>query len=98
MNANEYLKTLIADKNAKFEVLLELQNEGKLMNYWESYERNLEQIIQKAQTIISGLKQVLPKGKFEVKIEDIFEGNTFVYVDEDKFYVNKNINAILEIS
>ncbi len=98
MNATEYLKTLISDKDAKFEVLLELQNEGISMNYWESYKGNLEEIIVKAQTIIKGLKQVLPKGKFEVKIEDIFDENTFVYVDENKFYVNKNIDAVLEIN
>ena len=98
MNESQYLKMLMEDKATTFEVLLELQNEGKSMNYCETFEGNLENIVKKARSIILSLNQILPKGKFEIQIEDIFDEETFVYVNENSFYVNKNINSIVEIN
>lgn len=97
MSNNDYLKTLLADKDSILEVLFELQNNGKSMNYWESCKGNLELIIHRAKTIVSEMKEILPKGNFEIQIEDIFEGNTFVYVNQDTFYLNSHIQATIAL-
>lgn len=90
----EYLSYLLTDKTTTFEVLLELQNEGIALNYWESYEGTFEQIVQKCQTIVLGLKTTLPKGNFEVKVEDLLAEGAYLYVNEIEFYANNDIKIL----
>ncbi len=97
---NHQLAALLGDKTTTFEVLLELTNEGRNMNYWESFEGTFEEIVKKCQAIVLGLKATLTKGHFEVKIEYLFENEAevYIYVNENSVYMNNVIKELLNIS
>lgn len=97
MNTNNYLKELLTDRLSIFEVLFELQNNGKAMNYWESYKGNLEQIIIRAKTIITEMKKTLPTGNFEIQIEDVFDDNTLIYVNQNTIYLSNHAQLSVAI-
>lgn len=81
-------------ENSIFKVIITPCNENQSMTYCENFTGTIKEILLRSNKIINGLKILLPKGDFSVKIEDFeckqirFVHSGFVFDDNGKITGN----------
>ena len=81
-------------ESSVFEVIITPCNEGHSMTYSENFTGTIREILLRCNEIIKGLKLILPKGDFSIKIEDLkceqirFIHSGFVFDDNGEIVGN----------
>ena len=86
-------KLVCGKDERKFKFTLEPTNEGHLMNFSQSFNGTIDEMIAKCREMISGLDKVLLGGTFNISVSSEFYDNSWIVTTNN--ILNENYEPII---